>query len=190
MPVPIQQQPVSRRCHAKTKKTGEQCTKWAMHGLPTCREHGSSAPQARAKRARIIEQERIDNRVSRLVAASALPDEAPAASLRRLSTEGLALTAVLREHLTERGTVLDGNGEVSQVAAMYLAGIEKVSKMLAVLVDREHASQERAARIESADAQLLIQAITAAVHAPHVGLTPEQARAVLAELQRKLQVAA
>lgn len=128
----------------------------------------------------------IDRRVSQLIGGAALPDEAPTESLRRLSTEGLALTAVLREHLAERGTVLDEHGQVSHVGQVYLAALEKVARMLQALVDRELASQERAGRIEAADAQLIVEAIKAAVHAPHVGLTPEQARTVLLELQRRL----
>jgi hypothetical protein len=156
-----------------------------MHGLPTCREHGSSAPLARAKRERVIEQERIEQRVTKLVGKAALPDESPADALRRIAGEASVLCAVLREHLTTKG-VFDSRGQVSQPALVYRDSLEKTARVLSALVDRELASQERAGRIEAADAQLIVEAIKAAVHAPHVGLTPEQARTVLLELQRRL----
>lgn len=44
------------RCTAKSKTTGEQCRNPAMLGAPTCRFHGSAAPQVQRKaRLRLME---------------------------------------------------------------------------------------------------------------------------------------
>lgn len=181
--------PVTRRCQARANRTGDQCQRWSVHGLRVCRVHGGAAPQSLAKRERVIAQERIEHRVSRLVAGAALSDETPAEALRRLSYEGLALCVVLREHVSERGDVVDENGQVSHVAQGFLVAIDRVTRMLQGLEDRELASAERAARIDGKDATLLSEHVKAAVYAPQVGLAPEQARAVLQELRRRLLTA-
>lgn len=183
----IHKQPVLNRCTARAKRTGEQCGLWASHGVNVCRKHGAGAPQVRAKRARIIEQERMANKVRRLVAGTALPDETPTEALHRLSYEGLALCAVLREHVSERGDVVDDSGQFSRVAQGYLVAIDRVTRMLQGLVDRELASAERAARIDGRDAALLADYVKAAVHSL---LPPDQARAVLLDVQRRLRAAA
>lgn len=45
-----------RRCTAKAKATGTRCKSPAISGAPTCRKHGSGAPQVRRKaRLRLLE---------------------------------------------------------------------------------------------------------------------------------------
>src|SRR3954471_10803018 len=43
--------PLAVRCGALSKSTGKQCKAWAIKGGTTCRLHGGSAPQVRAKAA-------------------------------------------------------------------------------------------------------------------------------------------
>lgn len=40
--------PLSQRCEAQSKRSGQQCKRWALIGATTCPIHGSSAKQVRA----------------------------------------------------------------------------------------------------------------------------------------------
>lgn len=61
-PVPPELHP--RRCSAKSKRTGHQCKKWALAGLPTCRSHGSANARSRRK----AERERAKVQIGALLA--------------------------------------------------------------------------------------------------------------------------
>jgi hypothetical protein len=47
-----------RRCTAKSKRSGQQCRRWAALGATVCVVHGGGSPQARrAAKARLAEAE-------------------------------------------------------------------------------------------------------------------------------------
>ena len=56
-PVPPESHP--RRCSAKSKRSGQQCRRWALSGLATCRSHGSANARSKRKAERTRAQARI-----------------------------------------------------------------------------------------------------------------------------------
>ena len=48
--------PEKKRCHAKSKHSGKQCSSWAVHGYTVCRMHGAggATPEAEAKERRTL----------------------------------------------------------------------------------------------------------------------------------------
>lgn len=47
--------PPDRRCQATSKRSGEQCGKWAIKGLTVCRMHGGGTQRAKAAAARNVQ---------------------------------------------------------------------------------------------------------------------------------------
>lgn len=55
------------RCTAKSKRSGEQCKRWAMVGGTVCAMHGGKSPQAMAAAARRVERAKLEGSVAELM---------------------------------------------------------------------------------------------------------------------------
>lgn len=92
------------RCHAMSKSTGKPCKAWAIKGGTTCRLHGGSAPQVKAKaavRAELLSWGLTDQTIDpgetllRLVSQSAMRCAAYASELEALVAESPSLREAL-----------------------------------------------------------------------------------------------
>lgn len=147
-----------RRCVARSKTTGEQCKKPAMHGCTVCRAHGGAAPQVRAR----AEQRVIEEHARALTAFSdASPITDPLGALANLAGEVVGWQAQIRNLVTMLNelTLTDDFG-VERAKALVEIYERAMSRTGRVLVDIGKLNlDERMTRVSEAQLELLSRAV-------------------------------
>lgn len=156
-----------RKCSAKSKRSGEQCKRWAVQGLTVCPMHGGLTPVAQEKAAEVVQAATADGELRKLWVgldnATAVTD--PVASMARLA-------GALEQLLDEVGTKVENvktiaAGEnLSQVRGE-LVFLERTAALLARLLDSmaRLGIAERQVQLEQERAQMVTAAFRAAVAA-------------------------
>lgn len=171
----------TRRCVAKSSRTGERCQKWAIRGSTVCGSHGGRAPQVR----RAAAARNVRDQVTKLGLVKGRPLEDPVAALMELGGEAIALVDALKKHvaaLESVGTTPGRFGEqLKPEIAAYLAAIREAERIITSIVRLNLA--ERLVRIDEARAQVVVTVIERVLVS--AGLDP-QALDVRASVAREL----
>lgn len=121
-PVPLDEVLVSRRCKAKSSRTGNGCGRWASVGQVTCASHGARAPRARAAAARRVTTAKAIKSAMRSVELFGPADTADAWEiLQREVARMSTFTAALQSFLTRLPLDAALAGEGRQVLDLYLS---------------------------------------------------------------------
>jgi hypothetical protein len=182
----------SKRCTATSKRTGQRCQRACVPGAPTCRLHGSAAPQVRAAAERRVQEAQALELAKRTMPSVDLTQFGdPMAALEHTVAYShhlaIRLAAIVEripdDQLAYRGRLGEQlRGEVTAAqrawADLRQAAADSIKLGLA----------ERRARIEDDQVALVTRALDAALQATGLGLEgQERARAAL---RRTLKAAA
>lgn len=148
--------PLTSRCTATAKSTGERCRRWVLGG-GVCVKHGGRAPQVAAKReARIIAGQALQ------LGGDGLVDRSPADALLSAAKDADLVIQRLK------GQVRSGEG--LDLAALSVLGdwIDRVGRLSKVVIDAK--LDERDVQLAQADADRVVNAFTEVVKV--LNLTP------------------
>lgn len=148
--------PLTSRCTATAKSTGERCRRW-VRGGGVCVKHGGRAPQVAAKReARIIAGQALQ------LGGDGLVDRSPADALLSAAKDADLVIQRLKSQ------VRDGKG--LNLATLGVLGdwIDRVGRLSKVVIDAK--LDERAVQLAQADADRVVNAFTETVKV--LNLTP------------------
>lgn len=158
----------SKRCSAKSSRTGEPCRHWSMVGADVCQSHGGRAPQVRrAAEARITLAEALANGSPRRHAWEVLDDALHAAD------------ALFRQVLDE--IRIDGTTTPAQLEKLRTE-IERVHRLARGNLDAGIA--ERRQRFAESQANQMQQVFMAVLG--RLGLTAEQRARVPAAVKAEI----
>jgi hypothetical protein len=166
--------PLSERCKAKAKSTGERC-KCTVIGGGVCPTHGGNAPQVRAAReARVLAGEAA-------LAASGDEDmrRDPRAALLAAAQDADLILQRIKRRLAEGGTL---DGPLLQALGDWIDRTTRTSK---VVIDAR--IDEQMAELEAAKAKMVGTAVNEALEA--IRATPEQRETFVRVLLSRLRVA-
>lgn len=105
---------LSKRCTAKSKRSGEQCRAWAMRGLSVCHKHGGATKAAEAKRREVVARHEAEKAVAREIKRLGESiDVHPLDALLDLVHEAAANVAALRLFVGELGIEVDADGGIA-----------------------------------------------------------------------------
>lgn len=154
-----------RRCHAKSKRSGEQCKRHPVPGLSVCSIHGGKSPQAREAAERRLKERGAEAMLRSVweIDAAAVTD--PIDALQRLSGQ-------LQHTVNVLGARLDVDSLDSVTAMAWTKTMRELRQALADMARLGIA--ERHVEIEQERAQLVTAAFRAAllVLADRVTLLP------------------
>lgn len=184
------------KCHAKSRRSGKQCGRWAAPGGTTCIIHGARTPVVAAKnavRAELLSWDLNDTTedpgevLLRLVTQSAR-------RVRQYSTELASIVeqaGSLEEALIGDSLVLNREGDEVKVGE-YIRGLaqleaterDRCANFSAKAVAAGLAT--RAVELAERQGELIADVLRIALADPSLGLTPEQLRQVPDVAQRAL----
>lgn len=177
----------SSRCTARAKSTQEQCGKPALPGSPTCRLHGSAAPQVRVKAGQRIVEAKIRKTLGRLTST---PVTDPLTALQHLAGKAHAWMDLLEEHVAElerlRYSSAEGGEHIRGEVVLFERAMDQCRK---VLVDVARLDiDERLMRITEGQMLLALQLVDAILR--RSGVDPESPTVRAAKAAEMLAIAA
>ena len=178
---------MSERCGAKTR-TGGSCGQLPIVGGTRCHWHGGSSPQAKAKAAERIVEQRARRVLAELGTVEPVTDAI--GELERIAGQAVVLCDLLRgvvaelEEIRYRGGLGKGVEQVRGELTAYMAALARAESVLAKIVSLD--LDARRVRIDELRAAFVVAAFADVL--THLGLDDEQQRVARALLARKLGV--
>jgi hypothetical protein len=185
-----------------SKRTGQRCRQWAMHGLSVCWRHGGAASQVKARGAQRVAQWTARRELVRLGAAV---DVHPIDALLEMVREAAGNVAFLRGRVSELdqqaglvalpsdadqlfraegiyGPDHQGDGKRHILVAMYDEERDRLAKFAKLALDA--GVDEKLVRIAEAQGQQLAGVVRAAVRAAAADGEQAGLEAAAAEMRR------
>ena len=147
-------------CGARTR-SGEPCRKHVIHGGNRCATHGGSSPQAKAKAAARLAEQRARRYLADL-GGDVEPVTDPIGELERLAGQAVALTDLLRgvvselEELRYRSSGVGGEQVRGELQA-YVASMARSESILGRIIALD--LDARRVRVQEAEATAYISAV-------------------------------
>lgn len=175
---------MTRRCEARSRRTGQPCRNPAMLGGTRCRMHGGASPQARRKAAERLAESKARAALSSL-AGDVEPVTDAVGALESLAGEVVALTGILRGFVSEleevryRGGIGQGFEQLRGELSFYLQSLQRAESVLAAIVKLD--LDARRVRLQERQAQAVVVAVGRVLERIGLGQAEQrQARALLA----------
>jgi hypothetical protein len=154
-------------CGAHARSTGLPCTRPVARGATRCRFHGGAAPQTKARvRQRVVEQD-ARRALARLDVA---PVSDPLTALAALAGQAIAFKDQLAERVNElqaiRFTDDKGAEQLRSEVTLWERALDRCERFCTAMA--RLGIDERLARVEEAEAELVIAAIEVALDAAGV----------------------
>jgi hypothetical protein len=178
-----------RRCWARTKSTGKQCTQPAASGQKVCRFHGGAAAQnVRAGERRVAEAE-LDTAVRKQLAQlDADPVDNPLTALSELAGQMVAFKNALADRVNDLSEIRYQGGAGEQIRAEIVLYERAMDRCNSVLTNMARLNiDERLAKVTEQQAEKLVSVIDALL--AHLSITGEQAAEAKHFLARRLRSA-
>lgn len=177
------------QCAARSKRSGERCRAYPMHGAKVCSAHGGMAKQVREAAKRRVEAAKVEREVRDVIAFEAVDGiDDPLEALSRLATEALAM----KEQLAARVNSLKqvrytahgaGTEQLRAEVALYERAMDRSAKFLKLLVDSGF--EERRTQLAEQQGKLVVQALRRIFEA--LGLDERQQALVSVVVPRELR---
>lgn len=155
------------KCKGKGKVTKKRCGNWPIKGGAVCRMHGGGSPQAKAKAAARLAEEDANKVLARLDVA---PVADPFSALAALAGQALAFKDVLAGKVNDldrlRYTDDKGGEQLRSEVALWERALDRCERFIVSMAKLN--IDERLIKIETAQAELVLKAIEAALDASGV----------------------
>lgn len=154
-----------RQCSAKSKRSGEQCKRWAVQGLTVCPMHGGLTPVAQEKAAEVVQAAAADGEIRKLWVgldkATAVQD--PVASMARLAGALEQMLDRVGDTVNEIKTTAAGTN--LQAVRGEIVLLERVANLLGRTLDSmaRLGIAERQVELQAEQAHLVTTAFRAAL---------------------------
>lgn len=175
------------RCRARSKKTGNQCGAYAVHGATVCRHHGGSAPQVKAKAAQRVAEQQLTAALAQLDVPAI---DNPLVALTQLAGQIVAFKDQLAERVNQLHAIryTDGKGgeQLRSEVALFERALDRTVNVLAVIAKLN--IDERLAKISEQQAGLVRDVVMGSL--TDAGVEPEVQRDVAGHFTRRLRLVA
>lgn len=167
--------PDSRKCKAKSKRSGKPCARWSIPGGDVCSIHGGKAPQVRAAAQRRLATREIAADVEAVLAHEGITAiEDPLDELGKLASSSKALMDALGARVNSLEDLSEyderRSASIKAEVQMYERAMDRTHRLLDSLV--KHGYLERQIQIQEAEAMLVAGVLRRVIAG--LGLTPEQ----------------
>lgn len=174
----------SKRCGAKSRRTGKPCTQWAMRGATRCKQHGGKSPQSQQ---RAVRERVVAKAAATLGRLKVEPVENPLTELQALAGEAKAWRALMARHVADLTTTrhLDDKGgeQIRGEVQLFERAMDRCGSLL-VSIARLNVD-ERLARVSERQTELVADALAATLQ--EMGLSHDQQREARRGVARHLR---